>query len=67
MLVNLPTKRVMKVLQVGQANGMSPNAMYRDIIKTYLESDRYKELQVTGFLNNNIHEIDHILEYLKDK
>lgn len=67
MLLNLPTKKVIKVLEVGQQNGMSPNALYRDIIDTYIQSDRYKELQVKGFLNTNLHEIDHILEYLKDK
>lgn len=67
MLLNLPTKKVIKVLEVGQQNGMSPNALYRDIIDTYLKSDRYKQLQVKGFLNNNLHEIDHILDYLRDK
>ena len=67
MLLNLPTKKVMKVLEVGQQNGMSPNALYRDIIDTYLQSDRYKQLKIKGFLNNNLHEIDHILDYLKDR
>ena len=67
MLLNLPTKKVMKVLEVGQQNGMSPNALYRDILDTYLQSDRYKQLQIKGFLNTNLHEIDHILDYLKDK
>jgi hypothetical protein len=57
----------MKVLEVGQQNGMSPNALYRDILDTYLQSDRYKQLQIKGFLNTNLHEIDHILDYLKDK
>jgi hypothetical protein len=57
----------MKVLEVGQQNGMSPNALYRDIIDTYLQSDRYKQLKIKGFLNNNLHEIDHILDYLKDR
>jgi hypothetical protein len=66
-LLNLPTKKVMKVLEVGQQNGMSPNALYRDILDTYLQSDRYKQLQIKGFLNTNLHEIDHILDYLKDK
>jgi hypothetical protein len=66
-LLNLPTRKVMKVLEVGQQNGMSPNALYRDILNTYLQSDRYKELQVKGFINTNLHQIDHILEYLKDK
>jgi len=66
-LLNLPTKKVMKVLEVGQQNGMSPNALYRDIIDTYLQSDRYKQLKIKGFLNNNLHEIDHILDYLKDR
>jgi len=67
MLLNLPTKKVMKVLEVGQQNGMSPQALYRDILNTYLESDRYKELQIKGFLNTNLHEIDRILDYLRDK
>ena len=67
MLLNLPTKQVMKVLEVGQQNGLSPQALYRDILNTYIASDRYKELQVKGFINTNIHEIDHILDYLKDK
>ena len=67
MLLNLPTKKVMKVLEVGQQNGMSPNALYRDIIDTYLQSERYKQLQIKGFLNTNLHEIDHIIDYLKDK
>lgn len=67
MLLNLPTKKVLKVLEVGQQNGMSPQALYRDILNTYLESDRYKELQIKGFLNTNLHEIDHILDYLRDK
>ncbi len=67
MLLNLPTKKVMKVLEVGQQNGMSPNALYRDILDTYLQSERYKQLQIKGFLNTNLHEIDHILDYLKDK
>jgi hypothetical protein len=66
-LLNLPTKKVMKVLEVGQQNGMSPNALYRDILDTYLQSERYKQLQIKGFLNTNLHEIDHILDYLKDK
>jgi ABC-type lipoprotein release transport system permease subunit len=57
----------MKVLEVGQQNGMSPNALYRDILDTYLQSERYKQLQIKGFLNTNLHEIDHILDYLKDK
>ncbi len=67
MILNLPTKKVMKVLEIGQQNGMSPNALYRDIIDTYIASDRYKELQVKGFLNTNLHEIDHILDYLKNR
>lgn len=67
MVLNLPTNKVMKVLEVGQANGMSPQALYRDILNTYLASERYKELQIKGFLKTNIHEIDHILQYLKDK
>lgn len=67
LILNLPTKKVMKALEVGQQNGMSPQRLYQDILDVYLKSDRYKELQVSGFLKTNLEKIDHVLDYLKDK
>jgi hypothetical protein len=34
----------MKVLEVGQQNGMSPQKLYREAIKVFMASDYYQEL-----------------------
>ena len=45
MVLNLPTKQVMKALEVNQANNKSPQTMFREALAVYLKSDYYKSLE----------------------
>lgn len=45
LILNLPTKKLMKALIVNQANNKSPQTMFREALIVYLNSDYFKSLE----------------------
>ncbi len=67
MLVNLPFRRLCRILTTYQRLGINPNSACRDILRQFENSHYYKKLEVKAFIDNDVYEINHILDYLKNR
>jgi hypothetical protein len=47
MMIRLPGRKVEKMLEVGQSNGMSPQTLYRKAVKVFMASEYYQDLVET--------------------
>lgn len=67
MLVNLPLKRLLRIVTTYQRLGKSPNAACRDVLRHFENSHYYKKLEVEAFIDSDLQDINPVLKYLKNK